>query len=174
MRGRVLSPHLTIYKIQLTSLLSICLRISGFVLAVFVWALGIAGLCMQGDMDGFVKKAEDCDCPALLTASKVMVVAPFAYHTVAGTRHLIWYLNKFTTIPEIYATGYVAVVLATALAAGLLIMDVGEKAKEVVDLSKQPKGKKPPPPPKKEEKKPPPKKEEKKDPKGKVDPKAKA
>ncbi|KAH8243678.1 hypothetical protein KR032_009315, partial [Drosophila birchii] len=160
--GRELSPHLSIYKIQLTSLLSICLRMSGFVLAIFVWALGIAGLCMQGDMEGFVKKAEDCDCPGVITASKIMVVAPFAYHTVAATRHMIWFLNKFLTIKEIYATGYLAIVLSIALAAGLMVMDVKQEPKEQVDLSKTP--------PKDKEKKEPPKKEEKD---AKADPKAK-
>uniref|UniRef100_A0A6P4EHY4 Uncharacterized protein LOC108043561 n=1 Tax=Drosophila rhopaloa TaxID=1041015 RepID=A0A6P4EHY4_DRORH len=154
--GRQMSPHLTIYKLQLTSGLSICLRMSGFALGIFVWALGIAGLCMQGDMDGFVKKIENCDCHGLVTMAKVMVVMPFAYHLVAGTRHLIWYLNKFLTIPEVYATGYVAMVLSVALAVGLLVVDVGQKVKEeVVDLTK----------PQKKGQTPPPKKEEKKDPK---------
>ncbi|KAI8043995.1 uncharacterized protein LOC128259264 [Drosophila gunungcola] len=160
--GRQLSPHLTIYKLQLTSGLSICLRISGFVLGVFVWALGIAGLCMQGDMEGFVKRVEDCDCHGLVTMAKVIVVMPFAYHLVAGTRHLIWYLNKFLTIPEVYATGYVAMVLSVAVAAGLLIVDVGEKVKEqVVDLTK----------PQNQGQKPPPKKDEKKEDAKKKDPK---
>ncbi|KAH8375041.1 hypothetical protein KR200_011647, partial [Drosophila serrata] len=152
--GRELSPHLSIYKIQVTSLLSICLRMSGFVLAIFVWALGISGLFMEGDMEGFVKKAEDCDCPGVITASKVMVVAPFAYHTVAATRHMIWFLNMFLTIPEIYATGYVAVALSIALAVGLMVMDVEQKPKEQVDLSKKPKkGKGKQEPSKKDEKK---------------------
>nr|XP_016924997.1 uncharacterized protein LOC108006064 [Drosophila suzukii] len=152
--GRALSPHLSIYKIQLTSTLSAFLRISGFVLAVFVWFLGIGGLVLQGDMEGFVKKVEKCDCHGLVTMTKVMVVMPFAYHLVAGTRHMIWYLNKFLTIPEIYATGYVAVALSIALAAGLLAVNVGEKPKEeVVDLSK----------PLKKGQKAPPKKDEKKD-----------
>jgi len=152
--GRALSPHLSIYKIQLTSTLSAFLRISGFVLAVFVWFLGIGGLVLQGDMEGFVKRVEKCDCHGLVTMTKVMVVMPFAYHLVAGTRHMIWYLNKFLTIPEIYATGYVAVALSIALAAGLLAVNVGEKPKEeVVDLSK----------PLKKGQKAPPKKDEKKD-----------
>ncbi|KAH8351313.1 hypothetical protein KR084_003525, partial [Drosophila pseudotakahashii] len=166
--GRELSPHLTIYKIQLTSTLSAFLRISGFALAVFVWVLGIGGLCLQGDMEGFVKKVEKCDCHGLVTMTKVLVVMPFAYHLVAGTRHLIWYLNKFLTIPEIYATGYVAVVLSIALAAGLLAVDVGEKAKEqVVDLSKPLKKGQKPPPKKDEKKKEDAKKDPKKDAKGK-------
>ncbi|XP_033165042.1 uncharacterized protein LOC117144127 [Drosophila mauritiana] len=141
--GRQLSPHLSIYKIQLTSTLSAFLRISGFVLAVFVWFVGISGLCLQGDMEGFIKKLEKCDCQGMVTMAKVMVTMPFAYHTVAGTRHLIWYLNKFLTIPEIYATGYVAVALAIALSAFLLAVKVGEKVKEeVVDLTKNKKGQK--------------------------------
>ncbi|EDW96870.1 uncharacterized protein LOC6536582 [Drosophila yakuba] len=141
--GRELSPHLSIYKIQLTSTLSAFLRISGFVLSVFVWIVGIGGLCLQGDMEGFIKKVEQCDCHGMVTMAKVMVVLPFAYHTVAGTRHLIWYLNKFLTIPEIYATGYVSVALSIALAAFLLAVNVGEKVKEeVVDLTKPKKGQK--------------------------------
>lgn len=142
MRGRVLSPHLSIYKVQLTSGLSIFLRISGFVLGVFVWALGISGLICQGNMDGFLTKVQDCDCGTLLSLSKVMVAIPFAYHIVAGTRHLIWYLNLFTSIPEVYATGYVAIVLAVIVAVGLVNANSSEPEPQVVDLSKGKKGQK--------------------------------
>ncbi|KAH8383603.1 hypothetical protein KR009_009535, partial [Drosophila setifemur] len=170
MLGRELSPHLTIYKLQLTSLLSICLRISGFVLGVFVWVLGISGLFLQGDMEGFVQKVEKCDCShTLLTAGKVMVAVPFAYHMVAGTRHLIWYLNKFTTIKEVYATGYAAIGVTLALIVGLLNINVAEKVKEeVVDLTKDKKKAKAPKAPKKEAKK---QDKGKKNEKAKADPK---
>ncbi|XP_017083578.1 uncharacterized protein LOC108116300 [Drosophila eugracilis] len=161
--GRELSPHLTIYKIQLTSTLSALLRISGFALSLIVWIIGIGGLCLQGDMEGFIKKVEECDCPNIMMMSKAMVALPLAYHSVAGTRHLIWYLNKFLTIPEIYATGYVAIVLSIALAAFLLCVNVDQKVKEQVDLS-QPSKKGQKPPPKKDEKKKEPPKDAKKEP----------
>ncbi|KAH8334896.1 hypothetical protein KR074_001714 [Drosophila pseudoananassae] len=165
--GRALAPHLTIYKLQLTSGLSICLRISGFVLGVFVWALGISGLFCQGNMEGFLTKLQDCDCATLLTLSKVMVAIPFAYHLVAGTRHLIWYLNVFTSISEVYATGYVAMVLAVLVAVGLMKAQSSEPEPEVVDLTKGKKGQKVDP---KKNAKPDPKKPDPKA-KGKADPK---
>ncbi|KAH8313687.1 hypothetical protein KR067_010176, partial [Drosophila pandora] len=168
MRGRELSPHLSIYKLQLTSGLSICLRISGFVLGVFVWALGISGLICQGNMEEFLTKVQGCDCDTLRTLTKVMVAIPFAYHMVAGTRHLIWYLNLFTSIPEVYATGYVAILLAIIVAVGLVNAKSSEPEPKVVDLSKGKKGQKADP---KKNAKPDPKKP---DPKAKAAPKAKA
>ncbi|KAH8294628.1 hypothetical protein KR018_000630, partial [Drosophila ironensis] len=163
MLGREMSPHLTIYKPQLTSILSIFLRISGFALTIFAWGLGIVGLVYQGDMDGLIKKVEGCDCGKILTAIKVIVALPFAYHVVAGTRHMIWLLNMFTTLPEIYATGYVAVALSALLGLGLIKMKSGEKVtQEVVDLTKKGKEKAKKAAPKKAEPK---KKDAKADPK---------
>ncbi|KAL7730663.1 hypothetical protein ACLKA6_003440 [Drosophila palustris] len=125
--GRELSPHLRIYKIQLTSVMSIFLRISGFLLAMGIWIIGVSGLCCDISIDALAKKIEDCDCSrTLFNILKFFIVLPFAYHMVAGTRHLIWYLNVFLSKPHIYATGYVAIALTFLVAGGLTFIKPGE------------------------------------------------
>ncbi|XP_034114063.1 uncharacterized protein LOC117574351 [Drosophila albomicans] len=125
--GRQLSPHLRIYRKQLTSVMSIFLRISGFILALGIWIIGLSGLCCNLKVDALVEKIEKCEFKrAVFNVVKFCIVLPFAYHMVAGTRHLIWYLNVFLSKPAIYATGYVAIALTLLLAGGLTIVKPGE------------------------------------------------
>lgn len=139
--GRELSPHLSIYKKQLTSVMSIFLRMSGFVLALGIWIIGVSGLCCDISVDALAQKIEKCECSGtILNILKFLVVLPFAYHMVAGTRHLIWYLNVFLSKPQIYATGYVAIALTILVAGGLTIIrpdDNDEKRPSKVDYSGQ-------------------------------------
>ncbi|KAH8359712.1 hypothetical protein KR093_008467, partial [Drosophila rubida] len=121
--GRELSPHLRIYKKQLTSVMSIFLRISGLILAVGVWIIGISGLCCDLKVEALAQKIEKCEFEkSFFNTIRFLVVLPLAYHVVAGTRHLIWYLNVFLSKPEIYVTGYVALALTFILACGLTIL----------------------------------------------------
>ncbi|XP_034485894.1 uncharacterized protein LOC117790527 [Drosophila innubila] len=139
--GRELSPHLRIYKKQLTSVMSIFLRMSGFVLALGIWIIGVSGLCCDISVDALAEKIEKCEFSrTLFNILKFFVVLPFAYHMVAGTRHLIWYLNVFLSKPQIYATGYVAIALTFLLAGGLTIIrpaENDEKRPSKVDYNAQ-------------------------------------
>ncbi|BFF90226.1 uncharacterized protein DMAD_08789 [Drosophila madeirensis] len=135
--GRILSPALTIYKKQLTSVLSILLRMSGFAMTLGVWALGLTGLCSKRHLSEWAEELKKCEMSRnLVSGAKFAMIFPFAYHVVAGTRHLIWQLDMFLTKPAIYATGYAAVVLTFLLAAGMTVLKTGEEIKkDVVDLT---------------------------------------
>ncbi|XP_033232520.1 uncharacterized protein SdhCL [Drosophila pseudoobscura] len=135
--GRVMSPALTIYKKQLTSVLSILLRMSGFALTLFVWGLGLTGLFSKRTLAEWAEKVNECDVRRnVVSGMKFVMIFPFVYHVVAGTRHLIWHLDVFLTKPQIYATGYLAVVLTFVLAGGLTMLNVGEEVKkDVVDMT---------------------------------------
>lgn len=131
--GRRLSPHLTIYKRQLTSILSILLRISGCVLAVGVWSMGLSGLLCDMTIDDMVKAVEKSDSKrSLLKLLKVGIALPFAYHIVGGTRHLLWYLNIFLSKQMVYVTGYTSIVL-TLILAGILSSVKPEELKKKVE-----------------------------------------
>lgn len=131
--GRRLSPHLTIYKRQLTSILSILLRITGCVLAVGVWSMGLNGLLCDMTIDDMVKAVEKSDTKKkILSLLKVGVALPFAYHIVGGTRHLLWYLNIFLSKQMVYVTGYTSIVL-TLILAGVLSCVKPEELKKKVE-----------------------------------------
>lgn len=130
--GRKLSPHLSIYKKQLTSMLSIFIRISGCVLAAGVWAIGLCGLLTDMNIDAMVEQVQKSDSlKTLLQVMKICIALPFAYHVVGGTRHLLWYLNIFLSKKMVYMTGYISIVLSLLLA-GVLFMLKPEEKKEIM------------------------------------------
>jgi succinate dehydrogenase / fumarate reductase cytochrome b subunit len=108
---RPLSPHLQIYKWQLTMTLSILHRATGIALAVgtlLVFALLVAlatGPDAYGAMRGF------CASPfgLLLLAGWSWALC---FHLFNGIRHLLWDTGWGFEISRAYATGWSVVVLS--------------------------------------------------------------
>ncbi|XP_065354583.1 succinate dehydrogenase cytochrome b560 subunit, mitochondrial [Calliphora vicina] len=130
---RALSPHLSIYKPQITSMMSITLRMTGLSLGIMVWVVGVTALVSDQNVDYFVnelKKLELDDC--YWTSAKIVAVFPFAFHFVAGVRHLLFDTSKLLEKPQFYATGYAAIMAAFGLAVCLGMMaDICEKWEEM-------------------------------------------
>ncbi len=104
-RERPLSPHLQIYRWQITMLMSILHRASGVVLAV--GALGLAWWLHALASGGETYAA----CAALLASLPGKVVlfvfsAALVYHLLNGIRHLLWDSGRGYGIPSLYASGY--------------------------------------------------------------------
>ncbi|EDV93641.1 GH19425 [Drosophila grimshawi] len=134
--GRELSPHLTIYKIQLTSAMSILLRISGFVLGMGFWAIGLMGLFCNMDINELATKIEEFELSKnFLSFLKFIIILPFAYHMVVGTRHLIFYLNVFLSKKGIYATGYAALAMTLIVAAALTGINLENEMEDLCEVS---------------------------------------
>ena len=106
--NRPLSPHVSIYRPQLTSATSIFTRITGNALLVAVllivwWFLAAAtGPEAFATADGFVRS---------WFGDLVMFLSLWAlwYHTLAGARHLIWTTARFMDLPSTYKMSYVAI-----------------------------------------------------------------
>lgn len=121
--GRPMSPHLTIYKYQLTSMLSITHRFSGLALTGYSTALGLGALAFQHDFSYFVSAIEGMQLScATLAALKFTLAVPITYHICNGIRHLMWDMGKFLTIKEVYLTGYIMLLSAFVSAAALAAM----------------------------------------------------
>lgn len=110
---RPLSPHLQIYRPQLTSVLSITHRGTGIVLALGLllvpyWLLGIAA-----GPDTYARLLAHFDAwyGRLFLLGVLFSVY---YHLCNGLRHLGWDLGRGLDIGTTYRTGY-AVVCASAL-----------------------------------------------------------
>ncbi|CAH0399700.1 unnamed protein product [Chilo suppressalis] len=117
---RPMSPHLTIYSPQLTSMLSITHRTAGLILSTYVSALGIGALMLPNDISHYITMIEGLNLsPATIFLAKAVLAAPFGFHFANGIRHLYWDTAKGLTIKEVYSTGYA--MLATALAATLFL-----------------------------------------------------
>ncbi|XP_029668126.1 succinate dehydrogenase cytochrome b560 subunit, mitochondrial-like [Formica exsecta] len=119
---RPMSPHLTIYELQLTSLLSLTHRTTGIMLASYAMFLGLGTLFIPGGIPCFIETVDNLCLPLpVLFAGKTLLALPATYHTFNGIRHLAWDFGIFLTIKEVYSTGYVVsaltVISALALAA---------------------------------------------------------
>ena len=110
---RPLSPHLQIYKPQISSMLSILHRISGLVLSVgallLVWWLVAAasGDAAYGGISGFLRSWFG----VLLLFGWTVALW---YHFCSGLRHLAWDAGYGFELPTMHRTG-IAVLVATAV-----------------------------------------------------------
>ncbi|XP_002019750.2 succinate dehydrogenase cytochrome b560 subunit, mitochondrial [Drosophila miranda] len=121
--GRELSPHLSIYQPQLTSILSVMHRGTGMALGVGVWALGLGALISSHDISHYVTMVEGLQLSgATLTALKFIIAYPAGYHTANGIRHLFWDTGRFLKIKEVYSTGYAMVAASFVLTAILALI----------------------------------------------------
>jgi succinate dehydrogenase / fumarate reductase cytochrome b subunit len=115
--NRPLSPHLQVYKPQLTSVLSILHRAAGIALAVgtllLVWWLVAAatGENAFADVQAFIGS----------WIGKLLLLGwSFAifYHMCNGIRHLFWDAGRGYELETAYATGRIVVAAAIILTIG--------------------------------------------------------
>ncbi len=109
---RPLSPHLQVYRWQLTSVMSILHRFSGIALSagtiLLVWWLVAAA---EGP-DAYAGVQEFLGSWIGLLLLFLWSIALF-YHLCNGLRHLWWDSGHALELPQVYAGGW-AVVAATA------------------------------------------------------------
>ncbi|KAM8705488.1 hypothetical protein ACLKA7_009876 [Drosophila subpalustris] len=121
--GREMSPHLTIYRPQLTSMLSIMHRGTGLALGMGVWGLGLGALISSHDISHYVTMVEGLQLSgATLTAIKFIIAYPVGYHSANGVRHLLWDTGRFLKIKEVYSTGYAMVAASFVITAILALI----------------------------------------------------
>ena len=112
--SRPLSPHLQVYRPQLTSVLSISHRLTGIALSVGLVYL-VAWLCAASG------KGETYAMFAWFNTSVVGRIALFGwtfclfYHLFNGIRHLFWDAGYGFELKDAYASGK-AVVIGTLVA----------------------------------------------------------
>lgn len=115
---RPLSPHLQVYKPQLTSTLSILHRMTGVALAL--GSLLFAGwlVAVAGGPAGF-EHARTVLASVYGQIMLFLLSACLVYHFLNGIRHLAWDAGHGYDIPKAYASGYAVLVLAVLITAGL-------------------------------------------------------
>lgn len=101
--NRPTSPHLTIYKIQITSLMSITHRISGIVLFtnLCILTLWCSGLFLSGFNECYFK-------PLVLKPIIIclyLITLAFTYHMLNGIRHLCFDAGYGFELSKIDASG---------------------------------------------------------------------
>ena len=121
-KPRPLSPHLQVYRPQLTSVLSITHRASGVVLTTGTIILALWLISVASGPETFAVMASIVGHPLGQFVLFGYSVALF-YHACNGIRHLSWDLGFGLTIPDVYRSGYV-VLGATCVFTALLWFSV--------------------------------------------------
>lgn len=107
-----MSPHLSVYKPQLTSTLSIFHRITGLGTSVVLYAGGIGALfCTSTSFPEIVSLIQENIPHYLILATKTAIGGSLIYHTLNGVRHLIWDVGYGFQLKHLYLSGYIVVAL---------------------------------------------------------------
>jgi succinate dehydrogenase / fumarate reductase cytochrome b subunit len=116
--NRPLSPHVQIYRPQLTSVLSITHRLTGVALSagsllIVAWLIaGAAGPTAYDDLLGFMRSWIGL---LLLLAWTFSIF----FHLCNGLRHLFWDAGRGFELRTIYASGWSVVMVSVILTIGL-------------------------------------------------------
>lgn len=113
---RPLSPHLQVYRWQITMTMSIMHRASGIVLVVGAFALAWWLLAVAAGGDAYASAAACLASPLGLVALAGFSLA-MVYHLLNGIRHLLWDAGLGFDIPDVYRSGYTVAGLTVVLTA---------------------------------------------------------
>ena len=120
-RERPLSPHLQVYRPQMTSVLSILHRASGVVMAigtiVLVWWL-MAAATSDAAYETFMTYTGH-------TLGRLFLFGwtlALTYHTFNGIRHLFWDTGHLFEIPKAFMAGRVVLALSVITTAAIWVI----------------------------------------------------
>jgi succinate dehydrogenase (ubiquinone) cytochrome b560 subunit len=117
---RPVSPHLSIYRPQITWILSSFTRITGVALSGGLYLFGFAYLAAPAlgwhlETPSMVAAVASWPLIAKI-AAKATVAFPFFFHSLNGVRHLSWDLGLGFKNKQVIQTGWAVVALTTASA----------------------------------------------------------
>ena len=117
-KPRPLSPHLQVYRPQLTSIMSIMHRASGAVLATgsLLVALWLVALAAGSAVFNPVADAMQHPLGQLVVFGYSLALV---YHGLNGIRHLMWDLRIGLEIKQVYQSGYLVFGLTFLVTAAL-------------------------------------------------------
>ena len=120
-RDRPLSPHLQVYRPQLTSVLSILHRMTGIVLAAGTLLLTWWLISLASGKDSF-------ETVQVVTGSWIGILLMLGwswalfYHLCNGIRHLFWDAGMGFELETAYLTGWSVVGVSAALTAAAWVL----------------------------------------------------
>ncbi len=116
--NRPLSPHLGIYRPQISSVLSILHRISGIFLAIGIIGLAYWLSALAGGPAAYADAVAVLGSGAGKLALFLWLLA-FCYHFLNGIRHLFWDAGLGFEIQQVIRSGWAVLIGAALLAVTL-------------------------------------------------------
>ena len=118
--NRPISPHLSIYKPQITSILSISHRISGVFqsLGLLIIVLLLFSLFLGKNSHEFFMLIINS---LIGKAFLFFYVLSLCYHLFNGIRHIIWDIGFGFEIRNVYYSGIIVIIFAATLALYILV-----------------------------------------------------
>lgn len=114
--NRPISPHLTIYKMQITNTLSIFHRITGGILAVVLCAFVIVLKILNFHLSSYtiysIAYIVNQYSGILFLMAGFFLLLFLFYHFFAGIRHLVWDAGYALDLKNIYLSGYIMIGLS--------------------------------------------------------------
>jgi len=118
MPDRPLSPHLSVYRFKYTLVTSILNRATGLVLTAGLLVLAYWLMALHQGPESYARAVGVLSSP-IFKLLYVGLLFSFAYHLVAGIRHLIWDtgrgLERSQSQKSAWAVGIISVLLTLAL-----------------------------------------------------------
>lgn len=116
--NRPLSPHLQVYKPQITSVLSILHRLTGVglvfgMLMITWWLLAIS---LNEEAFNFFHKVAGS---FIVKSGMFSLLWALCYHLLNGIRHLFWDTGMGINMKSVRLTGWLVVIGALVLSSGL-------------------------------------------------------
>ena len=118
---RPLSPHLQVYKPQLTSVLSISHRIAGVILSGISIIIPVSLYFFSFGENTFTEFLNFFN-HYFFKFILIFLIFILSYHLFNGVRHLLWDLGVGLEIKESYLTGYLVIFLSFASTFALIFI----------------------------------------------------
>ena len=122
--NRPTSPHLQIYKPQLTSVLSISHRITGVTLSLFSISIPASLIIIFLGQDYFNILINIMMNP-LIKFLLLGVLFSTIYHLLNGIRHLFWDYGLGLSLKDSYISGYIVMFLSLSITIISFLLFIG-------------------------------------------------
>ncbi|EFO25660.1 hypothetical protein LOAG_02826 [Loa loa] len=135
---RPISPHLTVYKPQVTWMVSGFHRVTGCAMAGALLIGGVGFALLPLNFTTFIDFIRGLGLPWVVTDMFKFVIAyPIVFHSLNGIRFIAFDLALGTDIASVYASGYLVLSLAALIALGVVIAPRLKQDYVVVDEPKK-------------------------------------
>ncbi|KAL3277136.1 hypothetical protein HHI36_012490 [Cryptolaemus montrouzieri] len=112
-RGRPMAPSISIYATEIQGVMSISNRVTGVAWTMEIVTFAICALVLPESVDYYVEKINSWNIdPVIIFVCKLFLAWPICYHTIDGSRHLLWDLGWKLNVKRVIISGWLVILLS--------------------------------------------------------------